>query len=159
MYTRLIDKITLIGAHISGIFILVIVALVFIEVIGRGFFKFSIMICDEISGYLNGALVFLGLAYTMRSGGFIRIEILFNLFHGNVKRLLKWLTCLLSLVYVSILVVYLWRHIFFFYKNKIVSTYFTNLPQFIPLSVIEIGAILLGLLLLGYVFSKGENIP
>ena len=55
-------------------------ALITADVIARNVFKRSLLISDEVSGYLLVVMTFFGIAYSLRSGSLLRIEfILFAL--------------------------------------------------------------------------------
>ena len=55
-------------------------ALITADVIARNVFRKSLLISDEVSGYLLVVMTFFGIAYSLRSGSLLRIEfILFAL--------------------------------------------------------------------------------
>ncbi len=73
---ELIEKISKWGAYLAGIFMLLIVGLISLEIFLRTCFKTSTMISDEFSAYFMVFSVFLGLAYTLREGKHIKITLL-----------------------------------------------------------------------------------
>ena len=158
-FTKIINKISLLSGHIAGMCIFAIMVLVCTEVFGRTFFNVSTMICDEVSGYLNAAIIFLGLSYTLGANGFLRVEFVYDRFKGRLKRFFKWANVLMGLVYVIILSIYLWRHVLYSYHRKVASIYFTETPLFIPQAVVGMGAVILGLRLVGYLLNRVRNIP
>ena len=70
-----IDRIVDGGEILSSLSVVLILILVCAEVIFR-LFNRSTMVADELGAYLNAAIVFLGMTYTLREGGFIRIELI-----------------------------------------------------------------------------------
>lgn len=73
---KLSDKLSKLGAYLSSVLFLMLVALIMTEIIGRTFFDYSTMIADEYSGYFYLAAVFFGFAYTFRKKAHIRITLL-----------------------------------------------------------------------------------
>ena len=59
---------------VAGLAAVVMMLLVTVEVLGRSFLNVSTLIADEMGSYLLVSLTFLGLAPTLRDGGFIRIR-------------------------------------------------------------------------------------
>ncbi|RMG50359.1 MAG: TRAP transporter small permease [Gammaproteobacteria bacterium] len=55
---------------------LVIVGLITVEIVLRTLLKTSTLVADEYSGYLMVAVVFFGMAWTLRTDGHIRIGLL-----------------------------------------------------------------------------------
>jgi TRAP-type C4-dicarboxylate transport system permease small subunit len=58
----------------SGAIILVMALMVAVEVICRALFGFSLLIVEEVGGYLLAALVFLGMGLALSEGGLFRVE-------------------------------------------------------------------------------------
>lgn len=71
-----IDKIADLGGYFSGWLVPLMMILVVVEVFTRYVLDRPLMVADEVSAYLLVALSFLGLAYTWREGGHVRISIL-----------------------------------------------------------------------------------
>ena len=80
-----IDKIVDFGEVLASISVVLILILVCAEVFFR-LFNRSTMVADELGAYLNAAIVFLGMSYTLREGGFIRIEALYERLSGAALR-------------------------------------------------------------------------
>ncbi len=109
----LIDKISQIGAYLSGIFMLLIVFLISLEIFLRTLFKTSTMVSDEFSGYFLVFSVFLGLAYTLKEGKHIKITILTSrIKNRHIAKILGIIVILIALsisiyaLYYSVLMVY-----------------------------------------------------
>ena len=73
---EIIAKLADLAGYISGWMVPIMVALVAVEVFTRYVLHDPTMIADEFSAYLLVALSYLGLAYTWRKGGHVRITIL-----------------------------------------------------------------------------------
>lgn len=145
---RALDTISDLGMWLGALCVLAMTALIVVEVVGRTFFSFTTLVADEYAGYLLAALTFLGLAYTLRVNGFVRMEVVFNRLPAKVRQVWGLTTVLLSLVYVGVLdyqaVEFLWDA----YAKGVASAFVTRTPLFIPLVSMPLGATLLALQLL-----------
>ncbi|MER2534073.1 MAG: TRAP transporter small permease [Rhizobiaceae bacterium] len=158
-YGAFADRCATWGARLAGVALVAICVLVMTEIIARNVFGTSTMIADEMCGYLNVAVVFLGLAYTMQQGGFIRVELLYHNFAGRMKRFADALSVLLSFSYICIVLYYMAKYMLFSYQNNIRSAELTQTPLFIPQAVLVLGACLLAIYLLKYILSRFRDVP
>ena len=147
------------GGWLSGAAIVLIMLLVCAEVALRNLFGTSTMVADEMSGYLNVAAVFLGLAYTLKDGGFIRVEIIYQALAGRAKAAAQWAILIASLAYAAVLLVFMWRYVEYSFSAGIVSTDVSQTPLWIPQSLIVVGALLLVLQLLAYCATRARDLP
>lgn len=147
------------GARLAGVALVAICVLVMSEIVARNVFGTSTMIADEMCGYLNVAVVFLGLAYTMQQGGFIRVELLYNRFNRRLRRVADALSVLLSFAYVCIVAFYMIKYVIYSYHNDIRSAELTQTPLFVPQIVLAVGAILLAIYLSKYIVNKFKDVP
>jgi len=158
-YATFADRCATWGARLAGVALVAICVLVMSEIIARNVFGTSTMIADEMCGYLNVAVVFLGLAYTMQQAGFIRVELLYKTFSGRTKRIADALSVLLSFAYICIVFYYMARYVLFSFKNNVTSAELTQTPLFIPQIVLVLGTLLLALYLLKYIVNKFNDVP
>lgn len=154
LVTRLADG----AAVLAGIAIVAILALVCIEVLLRPF-KISLLVVDEICGYLNAAAVFLGLAYTLREGGFIRVELVYDRLKGGLKQGVRWMIVATGLVYVAVLLYYTIIHVFYLYQKNVRAVSVIETPEWIPQTVAIVGLFILLLQLVVYVANRMRNVP
>jgi TRAP-type mannitol/chloroaromatic compound transport system permease small subunit len=157
--TQIAGRISDVGGYVAAACIAIILALVCVEVLLRNVFRSSTLIADEMSGYLNAAVLFLGLAYTLKEGGFIRVEVVYNKLRGWFGMTVKWVITLFSLLYTAVLVVYIWQHVTYSYAFNVRSPDVTSTPLFIPQLVMWLGAVILGIQLLSYVLNRVRNVP
>ncbi len=73
-----IDKLSHAGGVAASVLILAIFLLILLEIILRTVFKVTTLIADEYAAYFLACLVFLGLAYTLKTEGHIRIKLLLS---------------------------------------------------------------------------------
>ena len=87
---------------LAALAIVAILVIVCAETVLRQF-QASLLVTDEIAGYLNAAAIFLGLAWTLREGGFIRVEILYDRAVGGLRQALRWLIVLTATAFTAIM--------------------------------------------------------
>lgn len=75
-FSKILEKIADVCGYIAGWMVPIMVFMVAYEVVMRYGFQNPPMIADEFSAYLLVALSYLGLAYTWRRGGHVRITLL-----------------------------------------------------------------------------------
>ena len=155
---RLVNRLEGGAAVLAGVAIVLILALVCIEVLMRPF-KFSLQIVDEICGYLNAAAVFLGLAYTLRDGGFIRVELVYDRLKGGIKQGVRWLIVLTGTAYIAVLLYYTVLHVLYLYRRDVRAVSVIETPEWIPQSVAIVGLFVLLLQLIAYVVNRMRNVP
>ena len=114
---RLIGLLTNLGLWISGVAVLFMVFLITLEVAGRKFFGFSTLVADEFSAYLLVVTTFMGGAYTLKTKGFTRMEVIYNRFKGGNRRMIDLVFNLVSLVFLVIIDYWLWIHILSSYRS------------------------------------------
>lgn len=73
---RIVEKVADVGGYFSGWMVPLMMILVVVEVFMRYVIQRPLLIADEFSAYLLVALSYLGLAYTWRQRGHVRITIL-----------------------------------------------------------------------------------
>jgi len=93
--SAVINRISLYAAYAAGICGAVLVVLVLAEIVRRTFFNSSFLWTFEISSWLLVAFAFMGMGYTLQSGGHVRVTLLTSRLPGRVQ---TWLDIFLSLI-------------------------------------------------------------
>jgi len=149
-------------AHACGVLaalaIVAILAMVCAETVLRQF-QSSLLITDEIAGYLNAAAIFLGLAWTLREGGFIRVEILYDRAAGGLRQAIRWLIVLTAAAFTAILLWVCAKHVIYAFDRDTRAVSVLDTPEWIPQSVMVLGLAVLLLQLLAWVVGRVRNIP
>jgi TRAP-type mannitol/chloroaromatic compound transport system permease small subunit len=158
-FNRIVGGISDLGGHIAALAVALIMVLVCVEVFGRSLFRVSTLVADEYSGYLNVAVVFLGLSYTLKENGFIRVEVVYHRFRGAMKWIARWIIVLTSLVYVLIVVIYMARYVRYSYARGILSTQMMETPLYLPQAIIVVGSVILALQLFAYLLNRVRDLP
>jgi TRAP-type C4-dicarboxylate transport system permease small subunit len=122
-------------------------------------FQASLLVTDEIAGYLNAAAIFLGLAWTLREGGFIRVEILYDRAIGNLKRALLWLNVLTAAAFTATILWVCVRHVVYAYDRDTRAVSIIETPEWIPQSVMVLGLTILLLQLVAWIVDRVRRVP
>ena len=97
--STIINRISLYAAYAAGICGVLLVVLVLAEIVRRTFFNSSFLWTFEISSWLLVAFAFMGMGYTLQSGGHVRVTLLTSRLSGRIQ---TWLDLILSLIRVLI---------------------------------------------------------
>ncbi len=138
----LIDKFSTWGAYLSSILLVTLVILILSEIFLRSIFDKSTMIADEYSGYLYLASIFLGLAYTFKENGHIRINILTSKLRKKSNKFIDIGASFIALVVLSFA---FYRTILFTYDSyemEMVSEAVSETPLYLTQFVMPIGILL-----------------
>lgn len=158
-YSAFADRLAEWGGAISGGALVLLCVLVTTEILARNVLNRSTMIADEISGYLNVAVVFFGLAYTIKHDGLIRVELVYKRFRGITKAIADWYGVIASLVYSGIILLFMSQYAFYAFKNDIRSAEITETPQFIPQLSVVLGTAILVIYLFKFVLRRCRDVP
>jgi TRAP-type C4-dicarboxylate transport system permease small subunit len=141
--TAAADRVAAVAAAVSGATVVAMTALVTVEVLSRDLFNVSTLIADEMSGYLLVALTFIGLAPTLRGGGFIRIDTYRARLRGGARAGLELAIHVLALGYAVLLDWYLWRLTLDAWRLGTTSIQVSRTPLWIPQACMAVGGLLL----------------
>ena len=128
---------------VAGVATVVMMLLVTVEVLSRNVFNVSTLVADEMGSYLLVALTFLGLAPTLRDGGFIRVDVYRERTRGGTRAFLDAAILLLAVGYTVVLDWYLWGLAANSYRLGTTSIQVARTPLWIPQGVMAIGGTLL----------------
>ncbi|MBI4186683.1 MAG: TRAP transporter small permease [Chloroflexi bacterium] len=92
------------SGHISAWLIFAMMFMVVTEVVTRYVLRSPLMIADELGGYTVVAVTIIGLAYTWRERGHIRIEVLTSRLPIKARNWLRLTTLILATAYVPLLI-------------------------------------------------------
>jgi len=140
---RVITFLSKLSAWISGIFVILMVLLITLEVAGRKFFGFSTLVSDEFSGYMLVLITFMGAAYTVKTEGFTRMEVIYLRSKGRGRWVLNFLIYLIALIFLVITDYWIWAFVLSSYRAEIRSISITQTPLFIPQIFMGVGVTLL----------------
>ncbi len=143
---------------LAGLCVVGILVLVCAEV-GLRQFKRSMLVADEIAGYLNAALVFLGLAYTLAHGGFIRVEVVYDAMPQPLKLLSRWVFTSVAAVFIATILFYAVQHVQYAFVQDTRAVSVLDTPEWLPQSVMVIGLAVLLVQLVAFLVERVRNVP
>jgi TRAP-type C4-dicarboxylate transport system permease small subunit len=158
MIDHLIRRLVLAGGYLAGLCVVLILLLVCVEVVAR-LFNHSTMVADELAGYLNVGIIFFGLAYTVREGGFIRIELLYDRLRGGALAVARWCIVLTSLAFTLVLTFFLALHVQYAFVRDTRAVSVLATPEYIPMTITVVGCALLVLQLVAYLLDRVRKLP
>ncbi len=140
---RVITFLSKLSAWISGIFIVLMILLITLEVAGRKLFGFSTLVADEFSGYMLVLITFMGAAYTVKTEGFTRMEVIYLRFKGKGRWVFNVLVNLIALIFLLIIDYWIWTFVLSSYRADTKSISIVQTPLFIPQLFMGLGVTLL----------------
>ncbi len=143
---------------LAALAIVAILVMVCTETVLRQF-RSSLLVTDEIAGYLNAAAIFLGLAWTLREGGFIRVEILYDRVTGSLRQAIRWLIVLTAAAFSAVMLWMCVRHVIYSFDRDTRAVSILDTPEWIPQSVMVVGLAVLLLQLLAWIVGRVRDIP
>lgn len=136
------------GAGMGLLFLLMIAEVFYRNITGK-----SLGFTWELSGYLFGAITFLGSAWTLRCGGQIRIRFMLDILPPKVARYLDFFACFCGLLIVGYLLHALWGFTLQAYSRGIVSSTPEQVPLVYPRGLLTLGAAMLCLQIMAQMLS------
>ena len=113
--------------------------------VARRVLNAPLLFVEEVSGYLVLAIVFLGLAYTLKDDGHIRVDVVFGRLTGGVRRATQAACLVAALVWAGFVVAGTWRLVEEYYTQRVLSFAYLQTPLWIPGTAMVAGAVLLAL--------------
>lgn len=138
---------SLISGHVAAWLIFIMMVMILIAVVSRYIMRSPLMIADEFGGYMVVAITMIGLAYTWREGGHIRIGSLIVRLPIKVRSWLRLITLIAATAFVPILVKASFELWAFSHSRELRSNSTLLTPLHWPRLVLLIGSILLFLVL------------
>lgn len=114
----------------------------FIQVVARYVFNYSFVWALELTTFLFGGLIFIGISYGVRVGAHIGIDALTKLLPRGVARIVAIIATLLCLVYAAIVFVGAWVYVDKMYEIGILAQD-VPVPAWVPRLVLPVGYVLL----------------
>jgi len=151
---QIIDKLTDYSAFISSLFMILIVALILIEIGLRTFFNTSTLISDEYSAYFFVVVVMLGLGYTFKEDGHIRITIILGRLKPKAQKVLDIICCLIALILTLFMLYYSFKMVIDTYNLDMRADSIAETPLFIPQIALPVGFAIFALSIIGKIIRR-----
>ncbi|MEG5262707.1 TRAP transporter small permease [Pseudomonas sp. JDS28PS106] len=153
VFLRSIDTLSRVTGCIAGAGMALLFLLMIGEVFYRNLTGRSLGFTWELSGYLFGAIIFLGSAWTLRCGGQIRIRFMLDILPPRWARWLDVLACLCGLFIAGYLFYALWGFTLQAWSRGIVSGTPEKFPLVYPRALLTLGSGMLCLQILAQTVS------
>ncbi|MBP1713679.1 MAG: C4-dicarboxylate transporter permease [Deltaproteobacteria bacterium] len=155
---RWIEKLSHAGGAAAGICILLMTALILIEIIIRAAAGASILIAEEYSAYLLASFGTLALAYTFKSGGHIRVDLVLSKLSGRGRGYVN-LGCTVIAFFIFVFAAYeTWGLFYGSWLSKETSMYYSKTRLWLPQFPIVLGTGLMALQLLASVVDQIQSL-
>jgi TRAP-type transport system small permease protein len=141
----LIEGIAGLGGYLSGWLVPIMMVLVVVEVFMRYVLQRPLMVADEFSAYMLVALSFIGLAYTWRQGGHVRITVVVSRMSRKPANGVRVAGLIAIFVFMIAMDQSAYRMVRYALQMNMKSSTFLMVPLFWPQLTVLIGFVLLTL--------------
>lgn len=135
-----------------ALFLALMTVVTFAQVIARYVFNYSFVWALELSIFLFGALIFLGISYGVRVNAHIGVDALVRVLPNKAARVAAVVACTLCLVYACIVLYGSWVYVERIYTIGIFAQDIP-IPQWVPRTVMPLG---FGLLLIRFLILMAD---
>lgn len=123
----------------SMVCIFCMIGLLIVDVFFRYFLKKATLISYSMTGYFLVGITYLGLAYTLRQGGHIRVTAVIDCLKPKTKEWWVFFVDCFALFFIIILFIQSTRLVKFSLEVDLKATTFTGEPMWIPQILVPIG--------------------
>jgi TRAP-type C4-dicarboxylate transport system permease small subunit len=131
-------------AYFCGLLFLLLGFYTALDVFGRRYVGVFSGVTDEIGGYVLAFGASWALAYTLREGGHVRVDVLLPRFSPGVRKALDTIAMALMAVFAFTLTVNLWKLVGNSYAMQATGHSLIQTPQWIPQAMMATGYMALG---------------
>jgi TRAP-type C4-dicarboxylate transport system permease small subunit len=142
---RAIEFLSVLFGAVSGLLIVIVLAMTSVGVFMRYVLDRPIRGIDEATGFLVVAIVMFGAAETLRRGEHIQIDLVTNALRGRTRWVFDLWAYACVLVFSIVFLFTAWRTVAFTWRFGEYSTGYLEMPMWIPQATMLPGAALLGL--------------
>jgi TRAP-type C4-dicarboxylate transport system permease small subunit len=143
----LLEKIAYLGGYYSGWLVPLMMMLVVVEVFMRYVLRQPLMVADEFSAYMLVALAYLGMAYTWRQGGHVRVTVLISRLPYRVSSWIRFAGLILVFIFMVELDRVGYKMVVYALQINLRSSTWLMVPLFCPQLTVFVGFVLLTLLI------------
>ncbi|MEH0019609.1 MAG: TRAP transporter small permease subunit [Desulfobacter sp.] len=140
-----IERLSLGGAFLSALLMVLIVVLIAVEIFLRSLFNVSTLISDEYSAYFFVGVVLLGLAFTLKEEGHIRITLLTSVLGERGRAALDILATAMAIAVTSFALYYAAAMVFDSWQLGMRADSISETPIYLSQLVIPLGLALFDL--------------
>lgn len=153
---QIIEKITdVVGGLLQAWIVFLLMVMVMLEVLARYVLQSPLSLADEWGGYMLVAITFMGLGYTWKEKGHVRVELVVNLLPRQLRHAMRFFTLILASLFCFPLIVGSFQMLQDSLLFESRSGSWLRTPLVYPQSVILIGSILLLLQFVAEIIKAG----
>jgi TRAP-type C4-dicarboxylate transport system permease small subunit len=142
-----LDSIIDIFTRVVGWLVLAMMVIILVEIFMRYVLGQPIIIAEELCGYLLVAISYLGMAYTWKEKGHVRITALVSRLPARVSNWLRLVTLIFALLFTIVIISSSYSYLAHSFKVHMVSSTYYRIPLQGPQMTILIGFVLFALLI------------
>ncbi len=135
---RAVDRVTAVMAYVGGALFLLGSFYITADVIGRRF-RISSAVTDEMGGYVLAVGGMWALAYTLRAGAHVRIDILLPHLPRLLRSVLDYVAMVVMALFASAIAVSAWRLAIESFTTDARAMSFLRTPLFVPQGLMALG--------------------
>ena len=143
----MIGRVARSASTLAGLAVLAIVGLITYDVAMRFFFEQPQLFVDEVASFLELFVIFGGLAYTFRTGGHVRVDLVTARLPGRTRAWIRLGGLVLGLGFLAIVIWTTAQSAVTAYRYGRVSAVMLY-PLWLPMALIPLGLALLGAVML-----------
>lgn len=156
---RVIERVSvLLGGHLMGWLLMVLMFMILVEVLTRYILQSPLSIAEEYGGYMLVAITFLGLGYTWKERGHVRVEWVINALSLKVQSWLRLITLIMATAFALIMIKASYDLVSYSYLFGTRSGSWLRTPLIWPQIVLIIGAVLLFIQLIAELIRAVGNL-
>jgi TRAP-type transport system small permease protein len=97
---KFIEKVTdVLSGHLQAGIVFFLMVMLLVEVLTRYILLSPLSIADEMGGYLLVSITFMGLAYTWKERGHVRVSLLISRLPAKLAHLIRFITLILATLF------------------------------------------------------------
>ncbi|MDK2823390.1 MAG: TRAP-type transport system small permease protein [Clostridia bacterium] len=131
---RFCERVSQGSGILAGVMMLIGLSLVLIEIVIRTLFDKTLYITEEYTGYLMVAITFMGLAYTLKEKGHIRMVFLHKILKGKARIILDIYSFTIGFIFFAIVTFtttnFFWDSVVSQSRSMQISETYLAIPQF-----------------------------
>jgi TRAP-type C4-dicarboxylate transport system permease small subunit len=143
------------GMRIAQLAIIAMMLLITLDVLARNVGGFSLLISDEVSGYLLVTMSFFGIAYSLRSGSLLRIDFILMALPPRLRALLSVVFDVFALIVCLLLLRSLIRFNWSTWERGMVAPTLIETPLWIPQLAMPVGC---AILIIAFLLELRDNV-
>lgn len=151
---HIIETASLWGAALSALFMVLIVLIIAVEIVLRSLFNTSTLIADEYSAYFFVAVVLLGLAFTLKEEGHIRITLLTSVMGKKGQAILDAVATVTAMFLISFALYYSCIMVYDSWYLGMQADSISETPIYLSQMVIPVGLLMLDLQLMARLIKR-----